>query len=102
MGHWVAQTQHPLSFCRNKMILLVRIPNRGTKKMSDSIKKLIGTVGIVTLVIVYALVATAIATARLADSPWWVHALYFLFTGLLWVVPAMLIIKWMATPSNRG
>jgi RsiW-degrading membrane proteinase PrsW (M82 family) len=74
----------------------------GYEKMSDSVKKLIGTVGIVTLVIVYALVATAIATARLADSPWWVHALYFLFTGLLWVVPAMFIIKWMATPSNRG
>ncbi|MCU0790567.1 MAG: DUF2842 domain-containing protein [Nitratireductor sp.] len=63
--------------------------------MSQSLKKLIGTVLLVLLVIVYALVATAIATARLADAPAWAHALYFFVTGIAWVVPAMFIISWM-------
>jgi hypothetical protein len=65
--------------------------------MSSSTKKLIGTFFLVALVVFYALIATAIATAQLAQSPWWVHMLYFFFTGILWVVPAMFIIKWMLT-----
>ena len=63
--------------------------------MSTSIKKLFGTFCLVALVVIYALVATAVATAQLAESPWWVHMLYFFFTGVLWVVPAMFIVRWM-------
>ncbi len=63
--------------------------------MSQSLKKLIGTVLLVLLVIVYALVATAIATERLADAPAWAHALNFFVTGIARVVPAMFIISWM-------
>ena len=59
-------------------------------------RKLIGTFLIVTLVVVYALVAVAVAGATLATAPWYAHALYFMFSGVLWVVPAMFIIKWMA------
>ena len=54
---------------------------------------------IVILVIVYALVAVAIASATLANAPWYAHMLYFMFSGVLWVVPAMVIIKWMSTES---
>jgi RsiW-degrading membrane proteinase PrsW (M82 family) len=63
--------------------------------MSSSAKKLFATFALVALVVIYALVATAIATAQLATAPWWVHMLYFLFTGILWVVPAMFILQWM-------
>ncbi|MCV0396397.1 MAG: DUF2842 domain-containing protein [Rhizobiaceae bacterium] len=62
------------------------------------LKKLIGSVLLVALVIVYAVVATLFAVARLAESHWLVHLAYFFFTGFLWVLPAMLIIKWMAGP----
>ena len=69
--------------------------------MPTTLKKMIGMIALVALVVVYALVATAIATANLAESPWWVHMLYFFFTGILWVVPAMFIIRWMIRlPSN--
>lgn len=68
--------------------------------MPQSLKKLIGTALLVLLVIVYALVATAIATARLSDAPAWAHALYFLVTGIAWVVPAMFIISWMIKDSR--
>lgn len=62
------------------------------------LKKLIGMILIVSLVVIYALVATTIATYRLGDQPWYVHLLYFLLSGLLWIVPAMFIIRWMAGP----
>ena len=62
-------------------------------------KKFIGMFFIVLLVIVYALVAVAVASAALATSPWYIHLLYFGLTGILWVVPAMFIIKWMSTES---
>lgn len=63
--------------------------------MPPRLRKLIGTVLIIILVVVYALVATTIASATLGDKPWWIHLLYFFFTGLLWILPAMLVIKWM-------
>lgn len=62
-------------------------------------KKMIGMFLIVILVCVYSLVAVAIASATLAAAPWWAHMLYFGFSGFLWVLPAMVIIKWMSTES---
>ena len=63
-------------------------------------KKMIGMFFIVLLVIVYALVAVAVASATLANAPWYAHMLYFMFSGVLWIVPAMVIIKWMSTESR--
>ena len=64
--------------------------------MPVRLKKLIGTILLVALVIVYALVATIVAVAQLSESGPLVHLVYFLVGGLLWILPAMLIIKWMA------
>jgi hypothetical protein len=63
--------------------------------MPIRLKKLIGTVLLVALVIVYALVATIVAVAQLSQSGPLAHFLFFLFSGLLWVLPAMGIIKWL-------
>lgn len=63
--------------------------------MPIRIKKLIGTVLLIVLVIVYAVLATLIAVAQLSESGPLAHLLYFFLTGLLWIVPAMFIIKWM-------
>jgi len=68
--------------------------------MPQTLRKLIGTVLILALVVLYALVATTIATHKLADSSGLIHLLYFLFTGVLWVVPAMFLIKWMQKPDK--
>jgi hypothetical protein len=68
--------------------------------MPKTLRKLIGTVAIIVLVLVYAFLATMIASATLGQSHWTVHLLYFLFSGLLWILPAMLIIKWMEKPSR--
>ncbi|MFZ1814536.1 MAG: DUF2842 domain-containing protein [Rhizobiaceae bacterium] len=70
--------------------------------MPQKLRKLIGTVLLLALVILYALVATAVATARLGESPAWVHLAYFFFTGILWVVPAMWIVSWMLKPDRKA
>ncbi|MCB1424196.1 MAG: DUF2842 domain-containing protein [Zhengella sp.] len=69
--------------------------------MPVRLKKLVGTVLLVLLVIIYALVATTVAVARLGESGPLVHLAYFLFTGMLWVVPAMFIISWMNRPPRK-
>lgn len=66
------------------------------------LRSFIGTILIILIVSIYAVLATTIATATLATAPWWAHLLYFLLTGLLWVIPAMLVIKWMAGPVNKN
>ena len=69
--------------------------------MPVRLKKLIGSVLIIVIAMVYALIATTVAAARLADASGWVHLIYFLLTGLFWVVPAMFIISWMTRPSKQ-
>lgn len=69
--------------------------------MPVRLKKLIGTVLLVALVCTYAIVATIVAVAQLAEASAWVHLAYFFLTGLLWILPAMAIIKWMETPVRR-
>jgi hypothetical protein len=68
--------------------------------MSIRLKKLIGTVLLVALVVIYALVATAVAVARLAESGPVVHLAFFVLTGVLWILPAMGIIKWLMVPPR--
>ncbi len=63
--------------------------------MNVRIKKLVGTVVLVALVVIYALAATTFATYRLAQSSGWVHLAFFAVSGLLWVMPAMGLIYWM-------
>lgn len=69
--------------------------------MPIRLKKMIGSLLIVALAIIYALVATTIATYRLAESPWWVHLIYFLVSGLIWIIPAMFLIRWMQGRPER-
>ncbi|TIT24494.1 MAG: DUF2842 domain-containing protein [Mesorhizobium sp.] len=73
--------------------------------MPIRLKKLIGSFLLVVLVIVYALVASIVAVAQLAESGPWAHFIFFLLSGLLWVLPAMGIIKWLILeprPKSRG
>ncbi|MEP6565614.1 DUF2842 domain-containing protein [Mesorhizobium sp. INR15] len=63
--------------------------------MHTRVKKLIGAFLLVALVIVYALIASIFAVARLSESGPFVQFSFFLLSGLLWVLPAMGIIKWL-------
>lgn len=70
------------------------------RTMPIRVKKLIGTMLLIALVLVYALVATIVAVAQLSESGPLVHLAFFLFTGMLWVLPAMGIIKWLMVPPR--
>lgn len=71
--------------------------------MPIRLRKLIGTVLLVALVVVYSLVATIVAVAQLSQSGPLVHLVFFLVSGLLWVLPAMGIIKWLILePKPKG
>ncbi|KQO76825.1 DUF2842 domain-containing protein [Rhizobium sp. Leaf262] len=69
--------------------------------MPQRLRSFIGTIVIILLVVAYAVIATSFASAALATQPWWIHLGYFVVSGLLWILPAMLIIKWMAGPKQQ-
>jgi hypothetical protein len=68
--------------------------------MSIRVRKLIGTVALLVLVIVWALLAMALAQSALTDINGWVAALFYVIAGLGWVLPAMPLISWMARPDS--
>jgi Protein of unknown function (DUF2842) len=63
-------------------------------------RKLIGTVALLVLVCVWGLVAMALAQSVLTDINGVVAALYYAAAGLGWVLPAMVVIWWMAKPDK--
>jgi hypothetical protein len=69
--------------------------------MPVRLKKLVGTVLLVALVVVYAIVATIVAVAQLSESGPVAHLVFFLIGGLVWILPAMAIIKWMIVEPKR-
>jgi len=70
--------------------------------MPPRLRKLIGTILLVALVIVYALIAMTVAVTRLAEASGLVHLAFFIVSGLLWVLPAMLIVSWMSKPGRSA
>ncbi|WP_292894898.1 MULTISPECIES: DUF2842 domain-containing protein [unclassified Nitratireductor] len=69
--------------------------------MPVRLRKFIGMVALVALVAIYAILSTAIAVAQLAQSGPLIHLAYFFLTGLLWIIPAMFIIRWMIGKPER-
>ena len=60
--------------------------------------------GIAFILLLIAGWAMLVATGadRLAGLPWPVHALYFIFAGLVWVLPLKPLLRWMETGRWRG
>lgn len=63
--------------------------------MTQSHRKLIGTVVIIAFVCVYALVAMALAQGRITEAPKLVQTIAYVALGLAWVLPLLPLIKWM-------
>lgn len=64
--------------------------------MRQRTRKLIGTMLLLILVIVWALFGMLVAQGRVVDLPGYAQFFVFLFLGLVWVIPAGLLIRWMA------
>jgi hypothetical protein len=67
--------------------------------MTQHLRKLIGTVALLALVICWALFAMALAQGRVGALPAYGQVLAYLFLGLAWVIPAGALIWWMQRPD---
>ncbi len=70
--------------------------------MNARVRKLIGGVLLLVFIPAYAIVTVTVAVARLPGTSILTHTLFFAITGLLWVIPAGLIIRWMLRPRPEG
>jgi len=66
--------------------------------MNRRTRKLIGSVLLVAFVVVYALIVMTIAAARLPGTSVATQTIFYVVGGLLWVLPAGLLISWMQRP----
>lgn len=69
--------------------------------MRQRVRKFIGTVLMLVLVVVWALGAMALAQGRVTDLPWAWQTVSYVLLGTLWVIPAAFLIRWMERPDRR-
>ena len=62
-------------------------------------RKLIGTVVLLVFIILYVWLASAIGAGRISVAPAWAQLAFFLVAGLLWLLPAGILIRWMQRPD---
>lgn len=63
--------------------------------MPIRLRKLIGGIVLIALVVGWALLAMALAQLPMIKANAVVEAIYYVLAGLGWVLPAMPLIKWM-------
>ena len=63
-------------------------------------RKLVGTIALLALVTVWALLAMAFAQFALRAQSAVVALLFYALAGLGWVLPAMPIVAWMSRPDR--
>ena len=68
--------------------------------MGTRLRKLIGTVVMLAFIIFYALFAMAVAEGRITQAPKLIQTLAYIVLGLIWVVPLMPLVRWMAKPDK--
>ena len=68
--------------------------------MSLRIRKLIGAVALFALVVIWALLAMAIAQFPPIFNNPWLAGCYYVLAGIGWVLPAMPLIRWMSRPAS--
>jgi hypothetical protein len=69
--------------------------------MSIRLRKLIGATVLILFVPGWALVAMALAQLPVIKANAFVEALYYVVAGLGWVLPAMLLVRWMLRADRR-
>jgi hypothetical protein len=70
--------------------------------MSTRIRKLIGAFALIALVIVWTLIAMAVAQFPPIFNNPWIAGLYYVAAGMGWILPAMPLIRWMSKGSVRS
>ena len=68
--------------------------------MSIRTRKFVGTIALLALVIVWGLLAMALAQSVLTNINGFVAAIFYVVAGLGWVLPAMPLISWMSRSAK--
>ena len=66
------------------------------------VRKLIGAIALFVLVIVWALVAMALAQSPAIRDNSVASVAYYIVAGLGWVIPAMPLVRWMSAPGIKN
>ena len=69
--------------------------------MPVRLRKLIGAVLLIVLVLGWALIAMALAQLPGVKANGLVEVIYYVVAGLGWVLPAMPLMRWMSGPGNN-
>ena len=67
--------------------------------MPIRLRKLIGAAVLIVLVVLWALVAMALAQSPVIKANGLIEVVYYVVAGLGWVLPAMPLVKWMSRPN---
>ena len=67
--------------------------------MTIRTRKLVGAIALIVFLAVYALMAMMAAIVLQVNANKVVELIYYPVAGLLWVLPAMWLIKWMQRPD---
>ena len=70
-----------------------------SEPMPIRLRKLIGAIMLIMLVIAWALLAMALAQSPLVKANGAIEVIYYVIAGLGWVLPAMPLIRWMSRPA---
>jgi hypothetical protein len=78
--------------------------DRGARREAETdmtirTRKLVGMVLLVGFVVVYMLLAMVVTAAALPGRPILLQLVGYLVAGLVWIVPAGLVIRWMSRPD---
>lgn len=69
--------------------------------MTQRQRKLLGTIALILLIAVYAVLAVSVAIVlQVQNVSKLAELIYYVVAGLLWVLPAGLLISWMQKPDN--
>jgi hypothetical protein len=63
------------------------------------LRKFIGAILLITLVVIWALVAMALAQSPAIKANGLIEVIYYVVAGLAWVLPAMPLVRWMSRPD---
>ena len=69
-------------------------------RMRVKSRKLVGTILLLLFLCVYAALAGAIGSGRISSASPLTQFAFFLAAGLIWVVPAALLVRWMQRPDE--
>lgn len=67
--------------------------------MKQRSRKLAGAIGLLALIVAWAIGGSALYANLFGGQPWWALIMFFAVVGMLWFVPAAWLIGWMSRPD---